>query len=181
MAELLQQLAFVVPAPSRVEEFSALVERHSSFVFKVAYAILRNAHDADDVVQETFLKLYRAQRWREIENERGFLARAAWRLALDRRRARRPEELDEDLCASGRSPEEAAISADWSAVVHRLMDALPEEFRQPLALSTVEEMTSKQIAAVMGIPEGTVRSRLSRARQLLREKLEKFMAGPNGK
>ena len=70
--------------------------------------------------------------------------------------------------------EEAAIAADRNAMVTRLVDALPEELRQPLALSTVEEMTSQQIAAVMQIPESTVRGRLMRARQILKEKLAAY-------
>ena|SRR5579884_2124304 len=180
MAELLQQLAFVVPAAKRTEEFSALVERHSVFAFRVAYAVLRNRHDADDVVQETFLKLYRAQRWHMIEDERAYLARCAWRLAVERRR-RPSEAVSAELRSTAENPEQAAIAADRTAIVHRLMDNLPEDLRQPLALSAVDDLTSQEIAAVMGIPEGTVRSRLSRARQLLRQKLESFMAGPHGK
>ena len=73
--------------------------------------------------------------------------------------------------SSSRSPEDAAVDADWNAAVHRLVDALPEELRQPLALATVEELNSREIAQVMGIPEGTVRTRILRARQILRQKL----------
>jgi len=60
-------------------EFTALVQRQSRFVFRVAYAALLNSHDAEDAVQETFLKLYRNSGWEHIENERAFLARVAWR------------------------------------------------------------------------------------------------------
>ena len=73
-------------------EFTALVERQSRFVFRVAYGVLLNAHDAEDAVQETFLKLYRNGGWRHAENERAFLARVAWRVAVDRRRAIRPND-----------------------------------------------------------------------------------------
>lgn len=161
-------------------EFAAFVERNSRFVFRVAYAMLRNSHDAEDAAQETFLKLWRKDAWRGIENERAFLARAAWRMAADRvdaDRARREkavshEETDEaELLSSLPNPEEAAMSAAWNSAVHRLIDALPEELRQPLALSSVDEMNSREIAAVLRIPEGTVRTRLMRARQLLKEKL----------
>ena len=69
----------------------------------------------------------------------------------------------------------AVISADRGALVARLIDALPEDLRRPLALSTVEEMTSAQIAAVMEIPEATVRGRLMRARQILKEKLAAYV------
>ena len=64
-----------------------------------------------------------------------------------------------------------AIGSDWQSKVHRLIDGLPEDLRQPLALSTIEELTSGEIAQIMDIPEGTVRTRIQRARQLLREKL----------
>jgi RNA polymerase sigma-70 factor, ECF subfamily len=152
------------------ECFADIVRRQSRFVFQVAYAVLRNLHDAEDAVQETFLKVYRLRRWDHVENERAFLARTAWRVAVERlpKRSTAPES---DRADTARNPEEAAIAADRTALVTRLIDALPEELRQPLALSTVEEMASKQVAAVMGIPEATVRGRLLRARQILREKL----------
>ena len=66
-------------------EFTALVQRQSRFVFQVVYAVLLNSHDAEDAVQETFLKLYRNRGWQDVENERAFLARVAWRVAVDLR------------------------------------------------------------------------------------------------
>lgn len=152
--------------------FAAMVQAHSKFVFRVAYSVLRNAHDAEDVVQETFLKLYRNRGWRKVENEKAFLARAVWRLAVDRRPKRRGESPGDVVASGGDDPEQAAIRVDWNRVVQKLVDALPEELRLPLALSAVEEMSSGEIAEVMGIPAGTVRTRLLRARQMLREKLE---------
>src|SRR5947209_141239 len=152
------------------DSFAALVERQSGFVFRVAYSILRNHHDSDDVVQETFLKLYRARKWESIDNERAFLARTAWRIAVDRLPKARMDVQRSDLLSKDENPEQAVITADWNAAAHRLIDALPEELRQPIALSTVEELKSHEIATIMGIPEGTVRSRLSRARQILKQK-----------
>lgn len=156
------------------EQFAVLVDRHARFVFRVAYSVLRNLHDAEDAVQETFLKIYRFRRWEHVGNERAFLARAAWRTAVDRAPKRTVPSHEIDLPAPEQNPEQAAISADRNALVARLIDALPEELRQPLALSTVEEMTSQQIAAVMEIPEATVRGRLMRARQILKEKLAAY-------
>jgi len=163
---------------AREARFVSLVERQSRFVFRVAYALLRNAHDAEDVVQETFFKLYRAAAWEAIVDERAFLARAAWRLAVDKLRKVRHEPLDPEMASPGApNPEESAVAADWNAAVHRLVDALPDELRQPLALSTVEEMSSREIAEVMGIAEGTVRTRIMRARQVLKQKLAALMEG----
>jgi RNA polymerase sigma-70 factor (ECF subfamily) len=162
------------------EEFSLLVYRQHRFVFRVAFALLRNAHDAEDIAQETFLKLYRNGRWRGMRDERAFLARAAWRLAIDLRRVPAVEsaEMDADVMPSRTaSPEQQAMSANSAAVLHRLIDALPEELRQPLVLAGIDEMTSREIAAVMGIPEGTVRTRMMRARQLLKEKLAHTRGG----
>src|SRR5690242_19239467 len=117
------------------EEFSLLVYRQHRFVFRVAFALLRNAHDAEDIAQETFLKLYRTDRWRGIRDERAFLARMAWRMALDLRRGPVLDAADVETDATPSrtaSPEQQAVSADSAAAVHRLIDALPEELRQPL-------------------------------------------------
>ncbi len=162
-------------------EFTALVERQSRFVFRVAYGVLLNAHDAEDAVQETFLKLYRNGGWRHAENERAFLARVAWRVAVDRRRAARPSdalsELEETpepalhLVSPHPGPEQALVAANQRALVHSLIDALPDDLRLPLVLSASDELNSREIATILGIPEGTVRTRLQRARQVLRERI----------
>lgn len=156
---------------TREEQFKDLVHRQSRFVFQIAYGVLRNAYDAEDVVQETFLKLYRTDTWREMRDEKAFLARAAWRLAVQRLPVRKEEELDFETASSAASPEARAIAGDSNALVRQMIDALPEELRQPLVLSALDEMGSPEIARVMGIPEGTVRTRLMRARAMLKDKL----------
>ena len=159
---------------TRDENFAALVARQSRFVFRVAYSVLRNAQDAEDVVQDTFFKLHRSGAWQQMQDERAFLARAAWRLAVDRipkaRLVPQPELVPPH--------EQSVIDRDLQATVHRLIDALPEELRQPLVLSAIDELTSREIGAVLGVPEGTVRTRLMRARQILRERLAVRMGGP---
>jgi RNA polymerase sigma-70 factor, ECF subfamily len=163
-------------------EFTALVERQSRFVFRVAYAVLLNSHDAEDAVQETFLKLYRNGGWQRINNERAFLARVTWRVAVDRRPRSAPlSSLDlnseSDSNSSGDppsllpGPEQTVLTANQHATVHSMIDALPEELRLPLVLSAFDEFNSREIAGILGIPEGTVRTRLQRARQILRQKL----------
>lgn len=163
------------------DPIAGLVKRQARFVFRVAYAVLRNVHDAEDVVQETFLKIHRSGRWAGMVDEKAFLARTAWRIAVGKLPNARVAMLDFDVPSSGQDPEQAAIKADRNATIHRFIDALPEELRQPLALSTVEELNSQEIAQVMGIPEGTVRTRLMRARQVLKQKLSALMAGHHGK
>ena len=153
--------------------FGLLVERHSRLMFRVAYSVLRNAHDAEDAVQEAFLKLYRGDAWLRMEEEKGFLARTVWRVALDR--VPRREEMDVtemELAARGDSPEMLALDGDERGQLRRLMEGLPEELRQVLLLSAVEEMTSREVGIAMGIPEGTVRTRLMRARAELKKRFE---------
>src|SRR5258708_24714910 len=144
--------------------FVALVGRESRFAFRVAYAVLRNSHDAEDAVQESFLKLFRRGGWGEIEDERAYLARTVWRCAVDRlRKSEKPERPGENLDEVAEAvtpesdPEQAALTSDWQAAVHRLVDRLPEELRQPLVLSAIDELKSREIAGILGIPEGTVR------------------------
>jgi len=164
-------------------DFEALVQAHARFVFKVAFAILRNSEDAEDVVQETFLRAFRSGQAEKIERMRAWLARISWRLAVDRIR-KRPRSLEvkkpENLlkfpsptpCA-----EESLLKAEKAAILERLVNGLPDDFRAPLLLSTVEGMTSAEIAEVLGILESSVRTRLSRARRLLKEKLAVLMEG----
>src|ERR1700733_9768838 len=179
MIEATRHIAFQEPRLARREEgaargapFADLVERQSRFVYRVAYAVVRSSHDSEDVVQETFLKLYRAGASESMRDEKAFLARTAWRIAVDRLPRARSQSPSPDLESHySQSPEDAAVTADWSAAVHRLIDALPEELRQPLALTAVEELNSREIAQVMGIAEGTVRTRIMRARQILKQKL----------
>jgi RNA polymerase sigma-70 factor (ECF subfamily) len=157
------------------DRFADFMRRRSRFVFQVAWAVLRNAHDAEDVAQETFLKLYRTGAWEHMSDEKAFLAKAAWRVAVSKARGRRTSELLDDETAprcGAANPERLAIAVDMKATVERLIDGLPEDLRLPLALSAIEEMTAGAIGEAMGIPEGTVRSRIVRAREILRKKLE---------
>lgn len=153
--------------------FELLVERQSRLMFRVACSVLRNAHDAEDAVQEAFLKLYRGDAWLRMEDEKGFLARTVWRVALDRMPRREETDVTElELVAGGDSPEMRALDGDERGQLRRLMEGLPEELRQVLLLSAVEEMTSREVGVVMGIPEGTVRTRLMRARAELKKRFE---------
>jgi RNA polymerase sigma-70 factor (ECF subfamily) len=157
---------------SRAGSFAALVERHSQFLFRIALAITRHAPDADDVVQETFLQVYRGDRWKQIEDERGYLARVAWRLAVRQQKPRmREQELLVEQHSRQASPEESAMDRQLESWLHARIDALPEKLRQPLALLALGELKLVEIAGILGLPEGTVRRRIHTARQKLRQEL----------
>jgi RNA polymerase sigma-70 factor (ECF subfamily) len=179
-------------AIERDERFEEMVARQARFMFQVAFGLLKNRQDAEDAVQEAFLKLYRGEAWLRMENEKGFLARTVWRVALDHlpKAAERMVDVSEmQLTANGasgvtsranqasRTPEQSAVDEDERAVLRRLIDGLPEDLRRPLVLSSVEEMTSREVAEVMGIPEGTVRTRVMRARAELRRRFVAMQEG----
>jgi RNA polymerase sigma-70 factor (ECF subfamily) len=102
-----------------------------------------------------------------MNNERAFLASVVWRLALDRRSARQPtaeEESELQLVDPRLTPESAAAEDDERELLRELIAELPEELRDTLRLSALEELNSREIGELMGVPEGTVRTRLMRAR-----------------
>jgi RNA polymerase sigma-70 factor, ECF subfamily len=162
------------PVLDGTDEFTALelaVRQHARFVFKVAYGVLRNSHDAEDVVQEVFLRVHR-NGTRVVRDLPAWLATITFRLAVDRKR--KPEALDIaefELSTNAPDAEHVAIHRQQINRVHRLIAALPEDLRYPLVLSALEELNSRQIGEVLGIPESSVRGRILRARQILKEKL----------
>jgi RNA polymerase sigma-70 factor (ECF subfamily) len=166
-----QETSTTLEGTDEFAHLEAVVREHGRLVFKVAYGVLRNPHDAEDVVQEVFLRLHRAAT-KEVIDMRAWLARVAFRLAIDH--LRKPRALDvEDLEMSSTCPdaEHLAMHRQQVGQVQKLIAALPEELRHPLVLSAMEELNSRQIAEVLGIPESSVRGRIFRARQMLREKL----------
>ena len=157
--------------PTTDEAFSRIVHEHARLMYRVAHALLRHPQDAEDAVQEALLKLYRTGAWRNMTDERAFLARTVWRTAFDRMEARIvPTDATAELRLRDLrpTPEEAYADSSEQALLHTLIDRLPEDLRQPLLLSAIDELTSREIALAMNIPEGTVRTRLMRARTALR-------------
>lgn len=158
-----------------------LVRQHSRLVYRVAYAVLRSHQDAEDVTQETFVRVLRhSSELTSIAEPKAWLVRIAWRIAVDRRRRQgRVQEISlEDPQKPWAEPastvtgvDRAFESAQVGARLERWIDALPEKLRNPLLLSAMEEMTPRGIASMLGINEAAVRSRIFRARQVLRERL----------
>jgi RNA polymerase sigma-70 factor (ECF subfamily) len=158
-----------------------LVQQHSRLVYRIAYAVLRSHHDAEDATQETFVRVLRySHKLARVEDHKTWLARIAWRVAVDRNRqqgCKREIPLDDpekplpEVASSDARADDALHGAHLSDVLERMIAALPEKLRQPLILSTIEEMSPREVAATLGINEAAVRSRVFRARQILRERL----------
>jgi RNA polymerase sigma-70 factor, ECF subfamily len=159
---------------------SSLVDQYASALYRVAFSVLRNPADAEDAVQEAFLRVLRHRdTLGEVRDHRVWLIRIVWNIVLDRkRRAKtRPEtddvaDLARVLPSNGLSAEELAAAAQHHAHVLACVDRLPEKERQVLVLSAFEELSSVEIAAVLDITESSVRSRLFRARNLIAELLD---------
>lgn len=154
---------------------AALVNEYAGTLYRVAYSVLRNAADAEDAVQEAFLRVLRhRETLDEVRDQRVWLIRIVWNIVLDRKRRTktRPEtddvaDLARVLPAGGLSAEERASAAQHHASVLTCVEQLPAKERQVLMLSAFEELTSVEIASVLGITESSVRSRLFRARNLM--------------
>jgi RNA polymerase sigma-70 factor (ECF subfamily) len=167
--------------PDRTAELTALVNEYSGTLYRVAFSISRNTAEAEDMVQETFLRVLRHRdRLPEIRDARVWLIRITWNLVLDRKRRQKTRPENEDITELARvlpakemRADQAVIGAQRHARVLALIDELPAKERQALLLSALEELSNAEIASVLNITESSVRSRLFRARRDLAEKLRK--------
>jgi RNA polymerase sigma-70 factor (ECF subfamily) len=158
-------------------DLTALVEAYSRLLFRVAHSVLRSPVEAEDVVQEVFVRVIERRRsLQAIREMRVWLVRIAWNLALDRRRRIRPEQIDESfaesLVAAGMPADERLCEAQRMTAVLREMERLPKAERHVLQLAAVEQLGTPEMAAVLGRSESAVRALLFRARTRLRERLE---------
>ena len=162
------------------EALAALVSQYAGTLYRVAFSVLRNPADAEDAVQEAFLRVLRhRETLKQVRDRRVWLIRIVWNIVLDRkRRAKtRPEtddvaELARVLPSDGLSAEEMAAAAQHHAYVLACVERLPAKEREVLMLSAFEELNSVEIASVLEISESSVRSRLFRARNLMAELLQ---------
>jgi RNA polymerase sigma-70 factor, ECF subfamily len=157
------------------DALAALVDQYAGSLYRVAYSVLRNPADAEDAVQEAFLRVLRHRdSLPQVRDHRVWLIRIVWNIVLDRkRRAKtRPEtddvsELARVLPSTGLSAEQVAAAAQHHAHVLSCVEKLPPKERDVLMLSAFEELSSVEIATVLNITESSVRSRLFRARNLM--------------
>lgn len=170
--------------------FAALMQRYNQLLFRTARSIVKSDAEAEDAVQESWLKAWRAlPGWRGEARLSTWLVRITVNEALGRLR-RRPAQVipleaamqskdrttQQALSAAPhRNPEAELVRAEMRRLMEARIDLLPEQFRTVFMLRAVEEMSATDVAAALDIPEATVRSRYFRARALLREGLADAM------
>ena len=163
-------------------EFETRLVESSTLAFRVAFAVLRHRQDAEDVAQEAFLKAYRGfSQLRERDRFRAWLVRMTWRLAIDRQRTdrrREARELTDADPVTMSTTAEAVASRERAAALWRAIDALPDKLRVVVVLAGIEGHDLREVAVLLGLPEGTVKSRLFVARRRLKESLRWTMTDP---
>ena len=159
-------------------DLTALVETYSALLFRVAHSVLRSRSEAEDIVQDTFLRvLQHPHSLPAVRDMRLWLVRIAWNLAIDRVRRTRPQQADRDfidtLTASTLPADRALDHSRRMAAVLAEIERLPKSERHVLLLASLEELDTAEIAAIIHRTESAVRALLFRARTRLRQRLEK--------
>lgn len=155
------------------EEFESRLAGSSTLAFRVAYSVLRQREEAEDVAQEALVRAFRRfHQLRDPSRFRAWLVRMTWRLALDHRRAARRREAREQAgtpwpaAAPSSGLAELEVEQLWAAI-----DQLPDRLRWVLVLAAIEGHDVREVATLLGVPEGTIKSRLFHARRRLKELL----------
>jgi RNA polymerase sigma-70 factor (ECF subfamily) len=157
--------------------FDQVVQDHGARIYRLAYRLTGNRHDAEDLTQETFVRVFRSLARYEPGTFEGWLHRITTNLFLDgaRRRAKiRFDPLPDDterLAGSAPGPERTVLEAGFEADVEAALAALPPDFRAAVVLADIEQLPYEEIAITLGVKLGTVRSRIHRGRSQLRAAL----------
>ena len=170
----------VIMAQTNDDALESAVREHARLVYRIAYSVLRNHHDAEDAAQETFMRVMRYRKKLDgVRDVKTWLARIAWRVAVERSKRRSEVSLSQNetenavvqLRSQLASAEESVLGNELADLLSSLIAALPEQLRDAIRLSTVEELSPAETADVLRRSEASVRSQLYRARQILKEKL----------
>jgi RNA polymerase sigma-70 factor (ECF subfamily) len=158
-------------------DFNRMVEDHGPALYRMAYRMIGDQHEAEDMVQETFRSVWKSRsRYDPDRGDRAWLVSILRRRVIDRWRKRPPP-----CTLPGDSTPEIGVAGDdpfmdqFTDEVQAALDRLPEELRETLLLVVVGELTHQEAADLLGIPIGTVLSRVSRSRSRLREYLGAYV------
>lgn len=163
----------------RVAQFDAVVAPHLGRAYNLARLLVRNAADAEDLVQEASLRAFRALEGFHGGDSKTWLLvivrNVCYTFLASRKRVEAQVEFQEEQhseSSSAVTPEASVLQSHDAASVRKAIEELPAEFREALVLREMEGMSYKEIAEITGAPVGTVMSRLARARQQLRQRLQ---------
>lgn len=160
-------------------EFNQQLRECCRLAFRVAFAVLRQREEAEDVAQDTLLRIHRELgRLRNPKGLDAWVVRVAWRLAIDRQRSSRRRERREQSAMSfgpGLTTEELAASGEFEQALQLALDKLPEKLRTVFVLAAIQGYNTAETARLLDLPEGTVKSRLHHARKRLAEKMRGFV------
>lgn len=167
------------------EELKRCIQAYGKDIYSFCRKLTRSRQEADDLYQDTFLKLLELKDRVNMEhNPKSYLLsvsinlwknsrrKKAWRQRITGTELSAQDEAVPEIADEGASVEEQIISREEKRLVRAAVDALPEKYRIPVLLFYMEEEKLSDISKILGVPEGTVKSRLYRAKKLLEEKLE---------
>ena len=166
------------PAPYAAPSWDDVVRDHGARVYRLAYRLTGNQHDAEDLTQEVFVRVFRSLSQYTPGTFEGWLHRITTNLFLDqvRRKARirfegLPEDAADRLASREIGPAQLLDDRTYDADIQAALDALPPDFRVAVVLCDIEGLTYEEISELLGIKLGTVRSRIHRGRSQLRDAL----------
>src|SRR5262245_34583958 len=167
---------FVTVDEDLAREFEARLVESSTLAFRVAFSVLRQREDAEDVAQEAFAKAYRSFRQlRERDRFRAWLVRMTFRMAIDRQRANKRrltrESVEASLQTRLETTRDTVLANERAELLWRAIDELPEKLRLAIVLAGIEGHDIREVATLLDVPDGTVKSRLFLARQQLKDRL----------
>ena len=166
--------------------YRELIERYQTAVYSVALRMVRRAEDAEDVTQETFVRMFRAlDRYDPARPMRAWLLTIASRLAIDHLRRRSGRELplvqrepgsaegeyEIEIPDEGPSPERVAIEHEEEQQANRLIQSLPAHYRIVVIMRHLQDLSYEEIAEALQLPLGTVKARIHRAREIMKQRL----------
>ena len=175
MHERADRLAALVTIDRELErEFEARLVESSTLAFRVAFSVLRHREEDEEVAQEAFAKAYRSFRQlRDRDRFRAWLVRMTWRMALDRQRSNRRRFAREQKVEPPEAPSivESPIARERAEQLWQAIETLSDKLRVVIVLAGIQGHDIKEVAALLELPEGTIKSRLFSARQQLKERL----------
>ncbi|MFB5677627.1 RNA polymerase sigma factor SigW [Paenibacillus terreus] len=166
--------------------FAELVELYKDKIFHLTYRMLGNRHEAEDMVQETFLRVYRnLDKYDPNQKFSTWIYRIATNLCIDRLRRRKPTysldaEINEQEGSDGyamlpsdeRTPEGETLLLETQTQIREAIDSLPAKYKSIMVLRYLQDMSLQEISDVLNLPVTTIKTRVHRGREFLRKKLE---------